>query len=207
MEEKLWVLEQCFYPPPPPLSRGMRTIGWQPRRYFGYSVPSSTSMTTLHGYMDSETEVVEIGSCLGLYAFVFGHSLFCKRWIATDHPDTYKEWLPAGNQRPFAPVCITKSPLNLFSADTPKEKRVLITIWPEANSTYFWDDYVTKFNGDTVIIIGTPGVTGKDEMWGWLSQTFPGSFECTTVAKISLGVFFEYESIYVWQRGNALLGR
>ena len=43
-------------------------------------------------------------------------------------------------------------------------KRVLLTVWPEPESMYFWDDYVTKFDGDTVIIIGTPGVTGSEEM-------------------------------------------
>ena len=207
MEVKLQWLEQCFFPPPMPLSRGMRMIGLQPRRYFGYSVPSSTSMQILHEYMDSDTEVVEIGSGLGLYAFVFGDRRFCKRWIATDHPGKYMQWLPEGTRHPYAPVCLTEFPLDLFHRNTPKEKRVLLTIWPEPNSTYFWDDYVTKFDGDTIILIGTPGVTGKEEMWGWISRAFPKSFKCTTVCKISLGAIFDYESIYVWQRGAALLKR
>jgi hypothetical protein len=198
MEEKLWILEQCFTPPLY-LDQGMRSIGYQPRRYFGYSIPSIATLEALQQYIDPESEVLEIGSCLGLYAFVFGSPLFCKRWIATDHPDTYKDWLPAGTQQPFAPVYLTPSPLDMFSCG-PKEKRVLITVWPEAESMYFWEDYVTKFDGQTVIIIGTPGVTGSEEMWDRLSEAFPSRFKATTVCKINLGLIFNYEMIYVWSR-------
>lgn len=196
MEEKLWILEQCFLPPLL-LSQGVRTVDWQPRKYFGYSIPSVATLEVLQRYIDTETEVVEIGSCLGLYAFVFGNPLFCKRWIATDHPDTYMEWIPEGNRQPFAPVHITSAPLGMF---TSNGKRVLLTIWPEPDSTYFWDDYVTKFDGDTVIIIGTPGVTGSEEMWDRLSQAFPHHFTETTVCKINLGIIFNYETVYVWSK-------
>lgn len=200
MEEKLWILEQCFTPPFY-LDQGMRSIGYQPRRYFGYSIPSVATLETLQQYIDQETEVLEIGSCLGLYAFVFGNPLFCKRWIATDHPATYKEWLPAGNQHPFAQVCITDAPLGMFTSQ--KEKRVLITVWPEPDSMYFWNDYVCKFDGRTVIIVGTPGVTGAEEMWDHLSKAFPLHFKATAVCKINLGIFFNYETIYVWSRLTA----
>lgn len=191
MEDKLRLLQTCFHD-----GSGMRTIGFQPRRYFGCSVPSQATLETLHGMIDTETEVVEIGSCLGLYGFVFGNPLFCKRWVSTDHPDTYQQWIPSGNQKPFSPVFLTKDPLLFFSPSTPFEKRVLITVWPEAESSYFWDDYVQYFEGNTVIIIGTPG---KREMWTRLSES---ALHCTatTVCRIDLGFAFDYETIFVWQK-------
>lgn len=203
MEEKLQILAQCFTPSLY-LDQGMHTIGYHPRRFFGYSIPSSATLDVLQQYIDQDTEVLEIGSCLGLYAFVFGSPLFCRRWIATDHPDTFKEWLPAGNPLPFAPIYITKTPLEMFSPCCPKEKRVLITVWPEPDSMYFWDEYVTKFDGQTVIIIGTPGVTGSEAMWDQLSEAFPLHYKATTVCKINLGLFFNYETVYVWSRSSGL---
>lgn len=194
MEEKLQLLETCFHPPC--TGDSMRVIGFQPRRYFGHSIPSQATLETLHGLIDSETEVVEIGSCLGLYGFVFGDRRFCKRWVSTDHPDTYREWVPSGNEKPFSPVFLTRDPLLFFSPATPFEKRVLLTVWPEAESSYFWDDYVQYFDGNTVIIIGTPG---KQEMWNRLSES---AFQCTatTVCRIDLGFAFDYETIFVWQK-------
>ncbi len=174
----------------------MRIIGFQPRRYFGYSIPSHATLQTLHAFIDSESEVVEIGCGLGLYGFVFGNSRFCKRWVSTEHPDTYKEWLPAGNQRPFAPVFVDKDPLKFFRPGTPAENKVLLTVWPEPESTYFLDEYVQYFDGETVIIIGTPG---NKQMWDTLSHC---CFRCTatTVCRIDMGFAFDYESIFVWQR-------
>lgn len=199
VEEKLWFLEQCFLYSPI-LSRGIREIGFQPRRYFGFSIPSVTTMEVLQKYIDTETEVLEIGCGLGLYAFVFGTPIFCKRWQATDHPDRFKEWLPVGNQRPYVPVELTRNPMQSFSASSAPSKRVLLTVWPEANSTYFWDDYVRSFDGDTIIIIGIPGVTGKEEMWDWLSARYKGVGSFTTVCKLNLGCIFDYETIYVWRK-------
>ncbi len=81
VEEKLWFLEQCFLSSSI-LSRGIREIGFQPRRYFGFSIPSMATMEVLQQYIDSDTEVLEIGCGLGLYAFVFGSPFFCKQWYA-----------------------------------------------------------------------------------------------------------------------------
>jgi hypothetical protein len=81
VEEKLWFLEQCFIPSPI-LSKGIREIGFQPRRYFGFSIPSTATMEVLQQYIDVDTEVLEIGCGLGLYAFVFGSPFFCKQWYA-----------------------------------------------------------------------------------------------------------------------------
>jgi hypothetical protein len=198
MEEKIGILSRCFHPYL--TSEGLHQIDIMPRRYFGYSIPSQATLDALHGCIDTETEVVEIGSCLGLYAFVFDSALFCKRWVATDHPDTYKEWIPVGAQLPFTSVYITPTPLNCFSPNTPPAKRTLLTIWPEAESMYFWDDYVKHFDGDTVIIIGTPGVTGKEAMWDLLSEKFQCQLKATTVCKINMGFAFDYESIFVWKR-------
>ena len=198
MEEKLWLLEYCFIPPSL-LACGVRNVDWQHRKYFGYSLPSGATLEILQQYIDTETEVVEIGSCLGLYAFVFGTPLFCKHWVATDHPNTYKDWIPEGNKQPFAPVHITSTPLDMFTANNTG-KRVLLTVWPEPESMYFWDDYVTKFDGDTVIIIGTPGVTGSEKMWDRLSQAFPSHFSATAVCKVNLGIIFNYEMVYVWSK-------
>jgi hypothetical protein len=198
MEEKIGILSRCFHPYL--TSEGLHQIEIVPRRYFGYSIPSQATLDALHACIDTETEVVEIGSCLGLYAFVFDSALFCKRWVATDHPDTYKEWIPVGTQLPFTSVYITPTPLNCFSPDTPRAKRTLVTIWPEAESMYFWDDYVKHFDGDTVIIIGTPGVTGREEMWDLLSAKFQCQLKATTVCKINMGFAFDYESIFVWKR-------
>ena len=199
VEEKLWFLEQCFINSPI-LSRGLREIGFQPRRYFGFSIPSVATMEVLQRYIDIDTEVLEIGCGLGLYGFVFGSPIFCKRWHATDHPEKYKGWLPEGNQRPYVQVHLTMNPLQSFHIMTPAAKRVLLTVWPEPNSTYFWDEYVKNFDGDTVIIIGTPGVTGKEEMWDWLGERYKGKGLFTTVCKINLGCMFDFESVYVWQK-------
>jgi hypothetical protein len=198
MEEKIGILAQCFQPSL--TEEGLRQISFLPRRYFGYSIPSQATLEALHACIDSETEVVEIGSCLGLYAFVFDSPIFCKRWVATDHPNTYKEWIPEGMHVPFTSVFLTTTPLNCFSPNTPREKRVLLTIWPEAESMYFWDDYVKHFDGDTVIIVGTPGVTGKEEMWDLLSEKFQCQLKATTVCKINMGFAFDYETIFVWKR-------
>jgi hypothetical protein len=195
MEEKLWILGQCFLPSP-----SVPTIDLQPRRYFGFSIPSLLSLDTLQECIDNETEVVEIGAGLGLYAYIFNNPIFCKRWIATDHPETFEEWLPEGNRQPFTTVYHTRAPLRCFSPDTPPSKRVLITIWPEPESTYFWEDYVKHFDGDTVIIIGSPGVTGKEEMWDWLSEAYAGRQTTVPVSRISIGAFYDHESIYIWRR-------
>ncbi len=74
----------------------------------------------------------------------------------------------------------------------------MLTIWPEPNSTYFWDDYVKHFDGDTIIIVGTPGVTGKEEMFDWLSEAYEPDF--TTVCKINLGCIFDFEAVHVWRK-------
>ena len=194
MEEKLWILEQCFVP-------GSKTIDLQPRRYFGFSIPSMITLETLQACIDNETEVLEIGAGLGLYASIFNNPIFCKRWIATDHPETFEEWLPEGNRQPFATVYHTRTPLlQCFNPETPPAKRVLLTVWPEPESTYFWDDYVKNFDGDTVVIIGSPGVTGKDEMWDWLSAAYKGKHTTTPVCRIRLGAFYDHENIYIWRR-------
>ena len=203
MEEKLWFLEQCFIRSPI-LSRGLREIGIQPRRYFSFSIPSIATMEVLRDYIDVDTEVLEIGCGLGLYAFVFGSPQFCKRWYATDHPDKYKEWLPIGNQQPYVSVHLTRTPMHSFSSSTPPEKRVLITVWPEPNSTYFWDEYVKNFDGDTIIIIGTPGVTGNEDMFDSLSHAYQGVGTFTTVCKINLGWIFDFESVHVWRKFKTL---
>ena len=197
MEEKLGVLEHCFSST---LTSPLLSIGWHHKRYLGFSIPSQLTHTILKEYIDHDTEILEIGAGLGLYASVMGTPRFCKRWIATDHPQTYQEWIPEGNQHPFTPIYLTTNPLETFSPHTPPEKRVLLTIWPEPNSTYFWDDYIQKFNGNTVIIIGTPGVTGDDSMWDLLTEAYPCKHTSTTVCKINLGAFFDFESIYIWTK-------
>jgi hypothetical protein len=194
MEEKLWILGQCFLPGP------YCAVDLRPRQYFGFSIPSPQTLDALQQCIDNETEVVEIGAGLGLYASIFNNPIFCKRWIATDHPETFLEWIPEGNRKPFTPIYHTMTPLRYFSPDTPPAKKVLITIWPEPESTYFWDDYVKKFDGDTVIIIGTPGVTGKEEMWDWLSEAYTGKHTTVPVCRINLGAFYDHENIYIWRR-------
>ena len=184
-EHDLRILQPCF-------KRDGNTNTVTPRilSHFGYSIPSAEILTILMRHIPTSAAILEIGCGLGLYARIFGKTF--PNWVATDHPEKYAEWID--RKTPFIIPIYIENPLALFNTSPD----VLITVWPEPNSTYFMD-YVEKFQGELIIIVGCPGVTGADEM----GSLFDMEFDCIEYQAVCERVFMGFrdtETVAVWRK-------
>ena len=181
----LRILKPCFKK-----EGNMNVISPRILSHFGYSIPSEEILSILQRHIHTSATILEIGCGLGLYARIFGKMF--PNWIATDHPQRYAEW--TDRIPPFIVPIYVEDPLALF--DTSPD--VLVTVWPEPNSTYFMD-YVERFHGEFIIMIGCPGVTGADEMWG----LFDMEFDCIEYQAVCERVFMGFrdtEIAAVWRK-------
>jgi hypothetical protein len=157
-----------------------------------YSLPSMDILKVLRRHIAPDDIVLEIGSGVGLYASIFSKSAF-PNWIATDHPRTHAGWVH--QHRIHAKPVLTEDPLSLLP---PNRTGVLLTVWPEANSTYFMR-YAEGFRGGIIVIVGCPDVTGDLEMWELFDKEF-APLEHHDVCVRSFMGFKDIESVAVWRK-------
>ena len=168
----------------------INTISPEKLRPFGcYSLPSLDILAVLRRHIDPQDTIVEIGCGLGLYAKVFSKSEF-PNWIATDHPQTHTKWIH--DHTPYVTPVLTEEPLALLCPN------VLLTIWPEPNSTYFMR-YAEQLCSGLIIIIGCPDVTGDYEMWDLFDKEFT-RIECHDVCIRQCMGFKDTEMVAVWRK-------
>jgi hypothetical protein len=185
-EYDISILKPCFKK-----EGNMNVITPRILSHFGYSIPSEEILSIFRRHIHPCATILEIGCGLGLYARIFAK--IYPNWIATDHPQKYAEWID--RKPPFImPIIYVEDPLSSF--DTPPD--VLITIWPEPNSTYFMD-YVDRFQGELIIMIGCPGVTGADEMWELFDMEFDRIEYQAVCERVFMG-FRDTETVAVWRK-------
>ena len=178
----------------------INTITPQSLSPFGcYSLPSMDILHVLRRHISPNDIVLEIGCGVGLYASIMSKSAF-PNWIATDHPHTHAKWVQ--QRRLHAQPMLTEEPLNLLPDNTTT---VLLTVWPEPNSTYFMR-YAEQFSGGKIIIIGCPDVTGDQEMWDLFDKEFT-TLEHHDVCVRSFMGFSDIESVAVWRKEHDIKHR
>jgi len=178
-----------------PCMRSIYTIAF--RQNVGFSMPVQTFEDKLREIIDKKPKVIlEIGCGTGLYSRCFGEKLKAEgvKWIATDHPD--KRALYENMKTFCSNIEMTTDPVSLLEGTKPDDQ-ILLAVWPEANSTYILD-YIEKFKGRYIIIVGEPGTCCADSVYLDLDAKYKGEEEYLCFYEMMLGGV--HERMFVWDK-------